>query len=248
MILRRLAHDLRDQNWTAIAIEFVLLVMGVFLGMQVNDWNQARADRAEYHAALKRLEAEIDTNLAALDTFDQEIAASIATATKAFDALQSCVESEENRGIVDAGIEEIRGTSGLDLRRNALNEITSNPRLLSQQSARQRERFAELLFYFNSLRAAADIAERGPEVGGMELNPLVGVGPAYLSSSRYLGFDWTSTRRRLQLKAPMTAACHDNLLIKAFFNWERRQGSLPVIARKWRAELSETKKVLGEGP
>jgi hypothetical protein len=45
MIFRRLAQHLREQNWTAIFIEFVLLVVGVFLGIQVANWNQARIDR-----------------------------------------------------------------------------------------------------------------------------------------------------------------------------------------------------------
>jgi hypothetical protein len=34
------------------------------------------------------------------------------------------------------------------------------------------------------------------------------------------------------------------MLIKTFFNWERKQGGLPVIAGKWRAELVATKKVI----
>jgi len=42
MILRRLSQSLREQNWTAIVIEFVLLVVGVFLGIQVGNWNQER--------------------------------------------------------------------------------------------------------------------------------------------------------------------------------------------------------------
>jgi len=45
MILRRLAQNLKEQNWTAIAIEFVLLVLGVFLGIQVANWNAERGDR-----------------------------------------------------------------------------------------------------------------------------------------------------------------------------------------------------------
>ncbi|MCY7354395.1 MAG: hypothetical protein LH470_04820 [Lysobacter sp.] len=44
MMLRRFAHSLREQNWAAIAIEFVLLVAGVFLGIQVANWNQDRED------------------------------------------------------------------------------------------------------------------------------------------------------------------------------------------------------------
>lgn len=45
MILRRFAQDLREQNWTAIFIEFVLLVLGVFLGIQVANWNEDRLTR-----------------------------------------------------------------------------------------------------------------------------------------------------------------------------------------------------------
>ena len=45
MILRRLAENLKQQHWTAIWIEFVLLVVGVFLGIQVSNWNAEREDR-----------------------------------------------------------------------------------------------------------------------------------------------------------------------------------------------------------
>lgn len=44
MLLHRFARSLKDQNWTAIAVEFLLLVLGVFLGIQVSNWNQSRTD------------------------------------------------------------------------------------------------------------------------------------------------------------------------------------------------------------
>ncbi|MBC7657156.1 MAG: hypothetical protein H7147_08285 [Frankiaceae bacterium] len=244
MILRRLTQSLKEQNWTAIVIEFVLLVSGVFLGIQVSNWNEARADRAAYEAALSRLGEEIDTNLSSLDTFDVDIEGSIAKGTKALTALQSCVDSEANRRIVDEGLETIRGTSGLHPRRNELDQIASNPRLLAQQTRSERQRFSELLFFFDVLQQTADSAERRPEDNGMENNPLLRVGAPYRFSSKYFGFDWVSTRRKLELGVPVVQACRDNQLIKSFFNWERIQGSLPVISRKWRAELTATKKLI----
>ena len=42
MILRRFAQALKEQNWTSITIEFALLVLGVFLGIQAANWNEAR--------------------------------------------------------------------------------------------------------------------------------------------------------------------------------------------------------------
>lgn len=244
MILRRLTQSLKDQNWTAIVIEFVLLVCGVFLGIQVSNWNAARVDRMEYQAALGRLDAEIDTNLAAIDAFDPDMANELKTASHAFTVLQSCVDNDENLRIVNAGLEIIRGTNGLRLKRNALNEITSNPRLLSQQTAEQRKRFSELLFYFESLQPEADYLDRQPQERRMEDNPILRVGAPYSYTGRYQGFDWTQTRRKLELNVPFSVACRDNMLIKTFFNWERRQGGLPVVAKKWRAELIATKALI----
>lgn len=59
MILRRLVANLRQQHWTAIAIEFVLLVVGVFLGIQLGNWNQDRVDRQLGRAYAERLVADM---------------------------------------------------------------------------------------------------------------------------------------------------------------------------------------------
>ena len=66
MILRRLAASLKAQNWTAIAIEFVLLVLGVFLGIQVANWNEARNLQQRKAAALERMHDEGEANIAYL--------------------------------------------------------------------------------------------------------------------------------------------------------------------------------------
>lgn len=59
MILRRLAQNLREQNWTAIGIEFVLLVLGVFLGIQVANWNEDRLTRAKAEVFTTQLKADV---------------------------------------------------------------------------------------------------------------------------------------------------------------------------------------------
>ena len=42
MILRRIIAHFRKQEWTAIFLDFVIVVAGVFVGMQVSNWNAAR--------------------------------------------------------------------------------------------------------------------------------------------------------------------------------------------------------------
>ena len=58
MILRRIAENIRSQNWFTVAVEFVIVVIGGFMGLQVQDWNEARKERIEEHGLLSRLQVE----------------------------------------------------------------------------------------------------------------------------------------------------------------------------------------------
>ncbi len=55
MILRRITEHVKAQNWFAVAIDFVIVVAGVFIGIQVSNWNDARAARERGKAFSERL-------------------------------------------------------------------------------------------------------------------------------------------------------------------------------------------------
>ena len=44
MLPRRLRNYVESQNWTAIVIELLVVVLGVFIGLQVDNWNQTRIE------------------------------------------------------------------------------------------------------------------------------------------------------------------------------------------------------------
>ena len=44
MLLRRITKHVRDQNWFAVSIDFFIVVIGVFIGIQVANWNDARTN------------------------------------------------------------------------------------------------------------------------------------------------------------------------------------------------------------
>ena len=67
MILRRVIEHLRKQEWTAIAIDFVIVVVGVFVGMQVTNWNEARANRGIVDRHLAEIVEDLDSHLALND-------------------------------------------------------------------------------------------------------------------------------------------------------------------------------------
>ena len=65
MILRRITEHLKLQHWTAVFLDFVIVVLGVFIGLQVNNCNEARAERARASA----YRAQIAINLKELQRF-----------------------------------------------------------------------------------------------------------------------------------------------------------------------------------
>lgn len=68
MILRRLTENLRAQNWTAITIEFLIVVIGVFLGTQVANWNQARLEKRQTEQMLVQLVPELQSQVQFFET------------------------------------------------------------------------------------------------------------------------------------------------------------------------------------
>ncbi len=72
MILRRITEHVRAQNWFAVAIEFVIVFVGVFVGLQAQDWSTARAEQKAERAAIERLIIEYKRNLELLDADKEE--------------------------------------------------------------------------------------------------------------------------------------------------------------------------------
>ncbi len=57
--LLRVAEHVRTQNWTAIGIDFLIVVLGVFVGIQVANWNEAQHGRESEQQYLERLQLEL---------------------------------------------------------------------------------------------------------------------------------------------------------------------------------------------
>jgi hypothetical protein len=61
MLLRRVMGHVKAQDWFAVGLDFFIVVLGVFVGLQIQDWNDVRKDRIEEHALLARLHVEVQT-------------------------------------------------------------------------------------------------------------------------------------------------------------------------------------------
>jgi hypothetical protein len=59
MILRRLGAAIARQDWFVIIIELAVLVLGILIGLQVDDWNRARKDGIDEQRFLHALHDDI---------------------------------------------------------------------------------------------------------------------------------------------------------------------------------------------
>ena len=65
MILRRVVEHATTQNWFAVTLDFFIVVIGVFIGIEVANWNQARQDRQEERRYYSQLLVDLRDDLEA---------------------------------------------------------------------------------------------------------------------------------------------------------------------------------------
>ena len=90
MILRRVIDHVKHQNWTAVALDFVIVVFGVFIGLQVSNWNAARAERAKEYGYLVSLHEDVQRSIATMDRTIGLLERQSAGQTALLDALANC--------------------------------------------------------------------------------------------------------------------------------------------------------------
>ena len=60
MILQNISKAIREQNYYAVALEFVIVIAGVVIGFQINAWAEGRAQAEREAALLDRLHDEVE--------------------------------------------------------------------------------------------------------------------------------------------------------------------------------------------
>ena len=72
MLLRRITQHVKEQNWFAVGLDFVIVVFGVFIGLQVANWNDGRAERVQASDLMARMVFEADIARSELADYKQD--------------------------------------------------------------------------------------------------------------------------------------------------------------------------------
>lgn len=63
MIIKRIAEGIKNQDWFVVGVEIMIVVVGIFAGLQVTDWNEARKEQIEEKQYLNRLHGDMATQI-----------------------------------------------------------------------------------------------------------------------------------------------------------------------------------------
>ncbi len=141
MILRRIAQSIRSRDWFTFSIEFAIVVAGVFLGIQMANWNEARSNRALEGVMLESLQRDFENIVRGdVERYERTIAAPDHLA-----ALINAIRSgeEPTRSIVWPGVEAALLTYATTPPSPTYGELLATGRLSRLTNASLRRALAE---------------------------------------------------------------------------------------------------------
>jgi hypothetical protein len=64
VLLRRITSHVDEQNWFAVVVDLIIVIVGVFIGIQVANWNDELGDQRLGHYYTARLITDLESDLA----------------------------------------------------------------------------------------------------------------------------------------------------------------------------------------
>lgn len=239
MLLRRVAQHVRTQDWLAVVLDFAIVVVGVFIGIQLGNWNDSRQTRQSFYAAQERVVTETRANLDTTEQYLLDVEGRLSQVRTGIAVLRSCQADQSSRQAILDSAETIRGTPTLRLRKTALLAMTENDDFLSLFQEQKREALKDFQRQLEQTQSTLDWLEGRPFTNHIENHPLVWYGE--LKTVPTLD---DIQLRRLTIEGPTGALCEDEAFSKPFYLWERTATFQTIRARQLRARLIEMIEVM----
>ena len=67
MLLRRFLTHFKTQDWIAVVVDFFIVVVGIFVGLQVDQWNQERKERILESQYVLSIKSDLQADVVELD-------------------------------------------------------------------------------------------------------------------------------------------------------------------------------------
>lgn len=216
MLLRRITKHVRDQNWFAVGLDFFIVVIGVFFGIQIGNWNDARLDHLAYQKAHTRMVVEVRTNIAETERVLERASPILENFQNAIEDVRSCRIDPEARARIDEAVKGLNITIAPVFQNSAISQLTTSERLLEQQSSDRLELYARYARFLGTAIEWSGKVQDKMEEQSDELHPFIDYGPLRETSDDAV----LVSDRPLILSGDLNEACKDDAFRKMFYVWE----------------------------
>jgi hypothetical protein len=145
MILRRLTDAFRRQDWFTVAVETLIVVLGVFLGLQVNNWNSDRQARSAERGTLMRLYEDLAESHAGQARDIAFLEQQLADQALILKSLDACAVTPDDDLAFQRGISELGYINPPRIYRRTVDELASAGRTDLIRNAALAERLARIV-------------------------------------------------------------------------------------------------------
>jgi len=126
MIFDRFTRALKGQNWLMVVVEIFVVVIGIFLGLQMDDWNEERKNQQQEKVYLAKLADDLDAMR--IDLLN-EMARGTERAERmrsALYALERCDQSASAQADVKFALERYQVSRGINFLDATYNEMVAS--------------------------------------------------------------------------------------------------------------------------
>ena len=232
MILRSITKHVRDQNWFAVGLDFLIVVVGVFIGIQVANWNEARLEAREEVLLVDRIRADfarIDVDAERSLAFHQSMVSDLQTMVR---ALRTGMLGVEDRAAFERAL-----FLGLAFQTSADHSGTFTEMLSSGRANILRDKAL-----LNELVAYEDLLARFAVARTYFVDMVVGVQQPFTARFEYdIEALFFTDHRQLKLDQPAIATYDFDAMVAdtAFHDAAEQLAFIHSLYLMWRLRINE---------
>jgi len=123
MLLRRITKHVKEQNWFAVGLDFIIVVVGILIAFQITSWNAARSNAASEGKLMERLENDLLGMRANYLQVDMNVKRRHQGWMYAFRALERCEANPAHQEAIGLSLAQYQSSPAPLVLRSAFDEM-----------------------------------------------------------------------------------------------------------------------------
>lgn len=224
MLLQRVILHLKQQNWFAVFLDFLIVVLGVFIGVQVSNWNESQKQRVLYHDAYQRVIQEVNNNIEVIRGIQSLYRRRLPVVQSVIETLRSCGANGGSIESVEGTLPIVMSYSKILLSARDVELLLNNNSFLAFQNTKLRSRLSKLAhiirFYEQELASKTEEMKDTDFLSKLESGPLEGSPDDSIEAIKNGAIGSLELIRKHHFTQPLDEVCKDEVVLRKYFNWE----------------------------